>query len=79
MGKDGVTVTDTFQTADGKTVTVAYGNAYANGWHYSGFSGQGYVVHVDGVQVAQVAWRVHALAAAADAGAVGAEGSEFGS
>jgi hypothetical protein len=56
-------ITDSIALLDGRTATIEQGRAYAQGWHYSGFSGTGYIVRINGADVpnGQVATRREAL------------------
>lgn len=57
---DETRVTDTIEIPSG-VITIEQGRAYAQGWHYSGFSGIGYLVRVNGEPYGQVATRREAL------------------
>ena len=54
---------DVLEMPDGKIATIESGRAYLNFWQRSGFDGQGYLVCIDGEEVAQTAFRFDALLA----------------
>lgn len=57
---DETRITDTIEIPGG-IITIEQGRAYAQGWRYSGFSGIGYLVRVNGEPYGQVATRREAL------------------
>ena len=59
-------LTDALEMPDGRIATIESGRAFENYWSYSGFDGGGYLVCIDGEQVAQTAFRFDALKAVRD-------------